>query len=194
MHPLEPVTLAGKIVRLEPLADRHLAALEAVAADAALWTWVPFPADTPEGFARWLATARDAEATGTALVFATCLVDGTVVGATRFGNASLPDGRVEIGWTFLARAAQRTGANVEAKRLLLAHAFDTLGATRVELKTDARNAASRRAIAALGATEEGTLRQHTATHTGFLRDTVYFSVLHDEWPAVRDRLDARLAR
>ena len=181
-------------MRLEPLADRHLAALEAAAADADLWTWVPFPADTPQGFAQWLATARAAEASGSALVFATCRADGTVIGATRFGNASPADGRVEIGWTFLARAAQRTGANVEAKRLMLAHAFDTLAATRVELKTDARNAASRRAIAALGATEEGTLRHHTATHTGWLRDTVYFSILRDEWPAVRARLDARLAR
>lgn len=188
MPAFPPVTLAGRLVRLEPLEDRHLAALEAAAADPALWTFVPRPADTPDGFAAWLAVARAMEAADTALVFATCLPDGTVVGSTRFGNASPADGRVEIGWTFVARAHQRTGINREAKRLMLAHAFETLGLERVELKTDARNAKSRAAIAALGAVEEGTLRRHTRTHTGFVRDTVYFSILKDEWPAVRDRL------
>ncbi|MBE2186399.1 MAG: GNAT family N-acetyltransferase [Rhodothermales bacterium] len=192
MPAFPPVTLVGRLVRLEPLADRHLAALEAAAADPELWTFVPRPADTSEGFAAWMALARADEAAGRALVFATCLPDGTVIGSTRFANVSIPDGRAEIGWTFVGRDHQRTGVNREAKRLMLAHAFDTLGLERVEIKTDARNVPSRTAIAALGAVEEGTLRRHTRTHTGFLRDTVYFSILKDEWPAVRDRLNERL--
>lgn len=189
MPAFPPVTLEGRLVRLEPLGDRHLAALEAAASDPKLWTFVPRPADTPAGFAAWLALARADEDAGRALVFATCLPDGTVVGSTRYANASPADGRVEIGWTFVGRNHQRTGVNREAKRLMLAHAFDTLGLERVELKADARNQASRTAIAALGAVEEGTLRRHTRTHTGFLRDTVYFSILKDEWPAVRARLE-----
>lgn len=181
-------------MRLEPLADRHLEPLEALARTPALWRWTLSAADTPEAFARYIATARQAEAEGTALAFATCLLDGTVVGTTRFANASIADGRVEIGWTFVDVAVQRTGVNVEAKRLMLAHAFEHLGATRVEFRSDARNAPSRTAIAALGAVEEGTLRHHARTYAGHLRDTVCFSILAEEWPSVRARLDRRLAQ
>jgi RimJ/RimL family protein N-acetyltransferase len=116
------------------------------------------------------------------------------VGSTRFANADATHRRVEIGWTWLGRDAQRTALNTEAKLLLLGHAFDALGCIRVELKTDALNARSRSAIRRLGAVEEGTLRQHMITSTGRMRDTVYYSILHHEWPAVRDALAARLTR
>jgi RimJ/RimL family protein N-acetyltransferase len=104
------------------------------------------------------------------------------------------DRRVEIGWTWLGRPWQRTGLNVEAKCLMLRHAFETLGLNRVELKTDALNAASRRAILGIGATEEGVLRRHMMTSRGRVRDTVLFSIVADDWPSVRARLEARLAR
>lgn len=116
------------------------------------------------------------------------------MGSTRFANADPGNRRVEIGWTWLGRAFQRTALNTEAKLLMLGHAFDQLGCLRVELKTDALNARSRAAIRRLGAVEEGTLRRHMITSTGRVRDTVYYSVLREEWPAVRAGLAARLER
>ena len=117
-----------------------------------------------------------------------------MVGSTRFGNYVAAHRRVEIGWTFVAPPWQRTAVNTEAKLLMMAHAFDTLGLTRVEWKTDALNTRSRAAILRLGATEEGTLRSHMVVRDGRLRDTVYFSVTAPEWPAVRDRLTTRLTQ
>lgn len=117
-----------------------------------------------------------------------------MIGSTRFGNISARDRRVEIGWTWLGRAWQRTPANTEAKLLMLRHAFEAMGCIRVELKTDALNQRSREAILRLGAREEGTLRRHAITDAGRVRDTVYFSILADEWPAVCAALAAKLAR
>ena len=194
-RPLQPVTLVGDHVCLEPLTPSHLGALAAVALDPDLWTWTVSRVQTRDDLAAYIQTALDAQAAGTALPFV--IVErrgGTVAGSTRYGNVALEHGRLEIGWTWIGAPWQRTAVNTEAKRLLLRHAFETLGVRRVEFKTDARNARSRRAIAALGAQEEGTLRQHTVTASGFLRDTVYFSILADEWPAVDARLAARLAR
>ncbi len=116
-----------------------------------------------------------------------------LVGSTRYGNVSQANRRLEIGWTWLALSAQRTGINTEAKLMLLAHAFDVLGCLRVELKTDVINAQSRAAILRLGAQEEGILRSHSITEDGRRRDTVYYSILDHEWPAVRANLKARLA-
>jgi RimJ/RimL family protein N-acetyltransferase len=132
---------------------------------------------------------------GRSLPFATVdAASGTAIGSTRFGSVSLEDGRVEIGWTWVARPWQRTPANTEAKYLMLRHAFETLGCARVELKTDALNERSRAAILRVGATQEGVLRKHMRSQEGRMRDTVYFSILDDEWPAVRAGLEARLAR
>lgn len=115
-----------------------------------------------------------------------------VVGSTRYGNIDRANRRVEIGWTWLAVSHQRTAANTGAKRLLLGHAFDDLCAMRVEFKTDALNETSRNAILRIGATQEGLFRKHLITASGRVRDTVYFSILDSEWPAVRAGLDKRL--
>ncbi len=117
---------------------------------------------------------------------------GAVAGSTRFGNVAPEHRRVEIGWTFVGYPWQRTSVNTAAKLLLLTHAFERLGCVRVELKTDARNTVSRAAILRLGATEEGILRHHIVCADGHLRDTVYFSILAAEWPAVKAKLTARL--
>ncbi len=192
MSPLAPVTLVGRHVRLEPLMRNHAAALWAVAQDHALWQWTLSDIASRADLDAYIETALDAQAAGTALPFV-IVAAGTIAGSTRFGNAAPEHGRIEVGWTFVGAPWQRTAVNTEAKRLLLGHAFEALGARRVEFKTDARNAASRAAIARLGAVEEGTLRQHAVRAAGDARDTVYFSILADEWPAVRARLDARLA-
>lgn len=120
--------------------------------------------------------------------------DQTVIGSTRFMDIALAHRRLEIGATWLARGAQRTGANVEAKLLLLGHAFETVGVQKVVFKTEALNTQSRTAILALGASEEGTFRRHLIAESGRRRDMVYFSVLDSEWPGVRSHLQARLAR
>jgi RimJ/RimL family protein N-acetyltransferase len=117
---------------------------------------------------------------------------GRAIGSTRFGDIEPDHGRVEIGWTWIAPAFQRTAVNTEAKLLQLTYAFETLGAGRVALKTDGRNERSQAAIARLGAVREGVLRRHTRLPDGFVRDTVYYSILADEWPAVKARLTERL--
>ncbi len=119
---------------------------------------------------------------------------GTAVGSTRFGNIDLNNLRAEIGWTWIAKPWQRTAINTEAKLLMLRHAFEVWQCNRVELKTDALNQRSRRAIERLGAKEEGTLRQHMVTSSSRLRDTVYYSITNDEWPAVETQLIQMLAR
>jgi RimJ/RimL family protein N-acetyltransferase len=188
-----PVTLVGRLVRLEPLTQAHGPALAAVGLDPDLWRWTVSRVRDEREMGVWLDAALADQAAGRALPFVILdCATGLVIGSTRYGNISVPDGRLEVGWTWLGRSWQRTGRNAEAKLLLLAHAFDELGASRVELKTDALNAASRAAIRALGAIEEGVLRHHTRTAAGRMRDTVYYGILAEEWPRVRARLEARL--
>lgn len=192
--PLAPVVLEGRHVRLVPLALAHAPALSAVGLDPDLWRVTSSHVQDEASMRRWVEGALAEAEAGVALPFATTLrADGAVVGSTRLGSYAPAHRRVEIGWTWVAAPWQRTAVNTEAKLLLLAHAFDALGCRRVELKTDALNARSRAAIARLGAVEEGTLRRHTVTERGRVRDTVYFSVVADEWPAVRERLARRLA-
>lgn len=192
--PLTPVTLAGTHVRLEPLAESHVDALTDIGLDAALWRWTLSHVATRDDMRRYVEQALAERAGGTAMPFVHVeQATGRVAGSTRLANYAPEHGRVEIGWTWLAAPWQRSALNTEAKRLMLAHAFEALGVGRAELKTDALNARSRAAIARLGAVEEGTLRRHAVTESGRVRDTVYFSILADEWPAVRARLDARLA-
>lgn len=194
LPPLTPVTLAGAYVRLEPLTLAHLPALVAIGLDADLWAFTTTLVGTPDDMRRYVDAALADQARGTALPFVQIDAHtGQIVGSTRLANYEPLHHRVEIGWTWLARPWQRTAINTEAKRLLLAHAFDTISAARVELKTSARNARSRAAIARIGGVEEGTLRRHMINESGETRDTVYFSILRDEWPAVRAELDARLA-
>ncbi|MBD0320322.1 MAG: GNAT family N-acetyltransferase, partial [Gemmatimonadetes bacterium] len=132
---------------------------------------------------------------GTALPFATTEATcGRVIGSTRFASVEPPHPRVEIGWTWIGRPWQRSAVNTEAKLLMLRHAFETLGLLRVELKTDVLNERSRRAMLRLGAREEGIFRKHVITQGGRVRDTAWYSIVDDEWPAVRARLEAMLAR
>ena len=189
----EPVTLEARHVRLEPLELRHVDPLAEVGLDPEIWRWSPEPLRTREDMRAYVEAALEARRQGTMLPFATVLRDGDrVVGSTRYGAIDLRNRRVEIGWTWITPAWQRSAVNTEAKLLMLAHAFEVLGCQRVELKTDALNERSRRAIARLGAKQEGIFRKHMVTTTGRIRDSVYFSVVDDEWPAVRAGLEAKL--
>ncbi len=190
---LEPVTLEGRHVRLVPLAPEHVPALWEAGRDPELWRLTVSQVRSEDDMRAYVDAALHARAAGTALPFATThAATGRVIGSTRFGNVDLANRRVEIGWTWISPAWQRTTVNTEAKYLLLRHAFETLGCMRVELKTDVLNERSRRAILRIGAREEGILRKHQVTESGRIRDTIYFSVLDDEWPAVRSRLEAML--
>ncbi len=181
-------------MRLEPLAPSHHAGLCAVGLDPELWRLGTNRTETPDDMRLYMETAFAWRDAGTAQPFATVLREtGQVVGSTRFANIAVEHRRVEIGWTWVARPWQRTAVNTEAKLLMLRHAFETWGCNRVELKTDALNQQSRRAIARLGAVEEGTLRHHMIVPGGRLRDSVYYSILADEWPTVKQNLEARLA-
>jgi RimJ/RimL family protein N-acetyltransferase len=188
-----PVTLEGRNVRLEPLSQAHHPGLSAVGLEEELWRWIPTPVRTPEEMSAYIATALDEQARGVSLPFALIeKASGRVIGSTRYGNVDRTHHRVEIGWTWFAPAWQRTGANTEAKYLLLRHAFETLGCIRVELKTDSLNERSRAAILRIGAREEGTFRNHMITASGRIRDTVYFSILDSEWPAVKAHLQTMM--
>lgn len=186
-------TLAGHYVRLEPLTLGHLDGLCAVGLDAELWRWVPKRVQSRDAMAVYINKALDEQARGVSLPFATISLEAKqAIGSTRYMNMDLANRRVEIGSTWVARPWQRTAVNTEAKYLMLRHAFEVLQCVRVEIKTDALNERSRKAILRLGAKEEGTLRRHVVTDTGRIRDTVYFSILDDEWPTVKLALQARL--
>jgi len=190
---LHPITLEGRHVRLEPLVQTHHAALCAIGLDPEIWELIPYRVATPEDMTGYIQTALQQQAAGSALPFVTVDVpSGQVIGSTRFMNIDLANRRVEIGATWIARPWRRTAVNTEAKYLMLRHAFETLGCLRVELKTDSLNQRSRDAIRRIGATEEGTLRQHMITWSGRLRDTVYFSILDSEWPRVKRNLEQKL--
>ena len=189
------VILEGTHIRLEPLTLAHHAALCEVGLDPELWQWIPYRATTSDEMRAYVQSALDAKAAGTALPFATVeRATGRVIGSTRYMNIDQANRRVEIGATWIARPWQRSAINTEAKYLMLRHAFDTLGCVRVELKTDSLNQRSRKAIRRIGATEEGTLRQHMVTWSGRLRDSVYFSILDSEWPRVKQDLEQKLSR
>jgi RimJ/RimL family protein N-acetyltransferase len=193
---VEPVTLTGRIVRLEPMRAEHAAPLAEVGTDPELWRWIPTQCASLADMQAYVAEALAEQARGVSLPFVVVeKATGKAIGSTRYGNIDRGDRRLEIGWTWYAAPWQRTAVNTETKRLLLGHAFDDLGAIRVELKTDALNEKSRRAIERLGAVQEGIFRSHKIVRpSGRIRDTVYYSILAEEWPAVRDRLDARLDR
>ena len=192
---LGQVTLEGRHVRLEPLGTGHADRLAPVAADRELWRLTREDASSMEALRAYIDRALAAQAEGSALPFAIIEREsGRAIGSTRFGNYSAPDRRVEIGWTWVGRSWQRTAVNTEAKLLLLTHAFETLGLRRVELKTDVLNTQSRNAILRLGATQEGIFREHMATESGRIRDSIWFSILAREWEAVKARLLAALTR
>jgi N-acetyltransferase len=190
-----PVVLEGTVVRLEPLALHHLDALCAVGLEPSLWALTTSRIATRGDMQRYVEAALGEQAVGSALPFATVeRATNTVVGSTRYGNIVPQHRRAEIGWTWIAPRWQRTAVNTEAKYLMLRHAFDVMACRRVELKTSALNARSRAAMLRIGAKEEGTLRRHMVQPDGSARDSVYFSVIDEEWPAVRERLEEMLRR
>jgi N-acetyltransferase len=191
MKPPERVTLTGRFVHLEPLEARHRDDLLAAAAQDPDDTFRYMGSSLATGASAWDAYLADAlrpEFVAWATVDA---ATGRAVGSTRFGDIAPEHGRVEIGWTWIAPSHQRTATNSEAKLLQLTYAFDELGATRVALKTDARNLRSQSAIERIGGVCEGVLRHHIRLPDGYLRDTVYYSILAEEWPAVKAALVAR---
>ncbi len=190
-----PVTLEGSVVRLEPLRSEHAELFWEVAKNdlEEIFRWIPYTMQSRDNFGTLIDKAFDEQDRGESVVFATVeRCSGKVVGSTRFMNIDRANRRVEIGSTWIAPAWQRTAVNTEAKYLMLRHAFEAWGCMRVELKTDALNQKSRNAILRIGAKEEGTLRRHLVTWTGRVRDTVYFSILDDEWAGVKTKLEARL--
>jgi RimJ/RimL family protein N-acetyltransferase len=190
-----PVTLTGQRVRMEPLVEAHLDDLARVAFDDEVWRWTIAGPMDDDGLRAWFELARaNAEAT-TEVPFATVdLASSRAVGSSRYMSIAPEHRRLEIGWTWVGTAWQRTGTNREAKLLQLGHAFETLGAERVEFKTHARNERSRAALLGIGATFEGVLRHHTIMPDGSNRDSAFYGVLAGEWPRVKARLQARLDR
>jgi RimJ/RimL family protein N-acetyltransferase len=192
---LEPVTLAGRIVRLEPLSLDHVPGLAEVALDPAIWRWTTARPETESDVRAWAADAIAAREAGRELPFATIHVaTGRPIGSSRYLNVVLEHRRLEIGWTWLGRDFQRSGANREAKLLMLGHAFETLGCRRVEFKTDSNNEASRTALLGIGATFEGIFRKHIVMPGDGVRHSAWYSILDEEWPAVRAGLEKSLAR
>lgn len=200
---ISPVTLEGQHIRLEPLLLDHEAALIAAASDGELWkSTVTIVPSSPATMIDYIQAALNGQAQGRELPFVIVRKSGTgvppvktsgqIVGTTRFYEIRPHDRAVAIGYTWLAKSAQRTAVNTESKLLMLAHAFETCRCNRVELITDVLNQQSRAAILRLGAKEEGVLRKHLILPSGRIRDSVIFSILDDEWPDVKARLTARL--
>lgn len=190
----KPVLLEGRHVRLEPLEHRHLPALAAAARDPEVFQFfLTSPLGTVAEMGKWLEERLSGQATGAEVAWATVrMTDNRLVGATTFLDIRRANRGLEIGNTWLAKEAQRTPVNTEAKLLQLTHAFEKLGAWRVQLKTDERNARSRAAILRLGCTFEGILRKYQARYDGYVRNTALYSVIAEDWPAVKAGLSAKL--
>jgi N-acetyltransferase len=190
---METPILEGSRVRLEPLAERHLAALEAVAFDERIWRYMTIRVKTRDDLRGWMEAALRAKDGGGVLPWVTVLKsEGRVVGSTRFLDLDLTHRTVEIGHTWIAPGYQGAGVNPEAKLLQLRYAFDELGLNRVALKTHHENLQSQAAMRKLGAVKEGTFRNHYVMPDGSLRHSVWFSIVREEWPGVRTRLEERL--
>jgi RimJ/RimL family protein N-acetyltransferase len=193
---IKPVTLSGHVVRLEPLSEAHVPDLATVGQDGSIWAYIPYPLVRSEADMRaWVLDLLARQATGTDLPFAVVhLETGRAIGASRYLDIQPANRAVEIGGTWYARAFQRTAVNTESKYLLLTHAFERLGCIRVQLKTDLRNERSQRAIERIGAVREGVLRHSMIMPDGHLRDSVYYSILAEEWAGVKGKLEGMLGR
>ncbi|HEV7808995.1 MAG TPA: GNAT family protein [Candidatus Limnocylindrales bacterium] len=192
---VEPITLPGSRVVLEPLSLDHVPALAEVALEPAVWQWTLARPTSEADLREWVEAALAGREAGTEMPFAT--LDAATrrpIGSCRYMNIVLEHRRLEIGWTWVAPAWQRTGANREAKLLMLTHAFETLGCRRVEFKTDSLNEPSRTALLGIGATFEGNFRNHMVMPGGRMRHSAYYSVIDDEWPQVKAALERSLAR
>lgn len=192
---LRPVTLEGEHVRLEPVSLDHVDGLFAAGQDESIWRWMPRHPVTRDDFRSIVEHAIAEQQHGRGITWATVhRASGQVVGSTSFLNVSAYDNRLEIGATWIAPRMQRSAINTEAKYLQLRHCFEELGCLRVELKTDARNLKSQAAIERIGAVREGVFRKHMRMQDGFQRDSVYFSIIDEEWPAVKRGLETMLGR
>jgi RimJ/RimL family protein N-acetyltransferase len=187
--------LEGRLVHLEPLAATHADGLRAAATDSDMFAWMPVDmASSDDALMAWLNDSLALADGGIAVPYVILAADsGRVLGSTRFLELRFEHLRAEIGWSWVTRPAWGTGVNVETKLLLLEHAFERVGLRRVEFKTDARNERSRGALLALGASFEGVLRSHMVVRDAGRRDSAYFSVIDQEWPALKRRLQSRLA-
>jgi RimJ/RimL family protein N-acetyltransferase len=191
--PNETAVLQGSHVRLEPLTPSHLDDLALVGLDPDLWRWIPSRVSTLEDLRDYIQLAVRERELGKSVPFAVVeLASGRAIGSTRYAAIDTSNRRLEIGWSWIGAPWQATVVNPEMKYLMLRYAFDELGYTRVELKTDALNVRSRAAILKLGATEEGLFRRHMVCEDGRVRDTVYFSIIDTDWPAVKARLIERV--
>ena len=178
---------------MEPLGHEHEDDLRAAAGDAAIWQWMMLDGSTPDGFLTWFAQTLGDERAGTSAAFATVDSEtGRAIGSTRYLSLRPEHRGLEIGYTWVEPAAWGSGANVEAKLLMLEHAFERLGCMRVEFKTDARNERSRAALAALPAQFEGVFRKHMLLHAGRVRDSAYYAIVDEDWPDVKSALERRL--
>lgn len=189
-----PLTLEGSVVRLEPIRPDHAKLFWDVAQDNVddIFQWIPYRMKSREDFQQAIEKALAEQERGESVAFATVeRISEEVIGSTRFMNIDRVNRRVEIGSTWIVPAWQRTAVNTEAKYLMLRQAFEVWKCIRVELKTDALNQKSRNAILRIGAKEEGTLRRHVITWTGRVRDSVYFSILDNEWPEAKAKLERR---
>jgi RimJ/RimL family protein N-acetyltransferase len=192
--PIEDVPLRGARIALEPLSAAHLPGLAVAIQDGKLWEIPVTAVPHPDDLSRFLGRAEARHAAQLERTFVTVdVASGAIVGSTRFMNINREHRRVEIGFTFIARSWQRTYVNTEAKYLMLRYAFETWGCNRVEFITDVLNEKSRMAIRRLGAKEEGVLRNHMIMRDGRLRDSVIHSVVKDEWPLIKNRLEVVLA-
>ena len=191
---VRPVTLTGRVVRLEPLSVKHIADLVIAAQDPHIWEYMVYGyLGNEEAMRAWVDMLLRWQAQGTDLPFAVIhLGSDRAIGGTRYLEIRPAHRGLEIGGTWYTPAYQRTAVNTECKYLLLSHAFNQLGCVRVQFKTDARNLRSQAAIERIGAVKEGVLRQHMYTPAGYLRDSVYYSILDREWPAVKNRLEDQL--
>jgi RimJ/RimL family protein N-acetyltransferase len=192
---LEPVTLEGAIVRLVPLELDHVAGLAEIGLDPEIWQWTLARPASEADVRDWATAAIRNRDAGTELPFATLdAATGQPIGSSRYMNIVLEHRRLEIGWTWLAPGRQRTGANREAKLLMLTHAFETVGCRRVEFKTDSLNEPSRTALLGIGATFEGIFRNHMVMPGGRMRHSAYYSVIDEEWPSVKAGLERSIRR
>ncbi|MFE0379194.1 GNAT family N-acetyltransferase [Streptomyces inhibens] len=187
-----PAVLDNGVVRLRPLTAADREPIRSVAMDPAIWRYFVALVSDEASFKTFFDTMIADHEAGRRVVFhITDLATGRTAGSMSYGNLSEPDGRLEIGWSWLGRDFRGAGVNRQAKLLLLRHAFEQLGAERVEFKTDRRNEQARRALRNIGATEEGILRSFNPMPDGTRRDAVYYSILRGEWPSVRERLTAK---
>jgi len=191
---VEPVTLEGRVVRLEPIAERHVADLANVGLEEEIWRYMRYgKIQTIEQLADWVRELLKLQEQGTDLPFAVIYKEtGAAVGCTRYLNIDTLDRSLEIGGTWYGLDYQGTLVNTDCKYLLMKHAFEVLGCVRVWFKTDSRNQRSQRAIERLGAVREGVLRNHMILPDGYIRDSVVYSVLPNEWPQVKAKLETRL--